>query len=126
MAKFIKFDIVKSITTQPVGNPRTVLVDVDNIAEIEALGVGAVGNAKTLVVNFIQGPTGAVKVTFKVHVDIAGSTNPTLSNNKPNPIYDAAIKALTANPGGVAATVSLGKDQAATPKQMYFTEATYS
>ncbi len=124
MAKFLKFDVVKTGTTQPVGATRTVLVNVDNIAEIEATG-GATA-AKTLIVTFIDGPTNSQKVTFKVFTSTDGTGNPTFVNGKNNPIYDAAIKALTANPGGVAATVSLGKDQAATPLQMYFTEATYA
>lgn len=124
MAKFLKFDVVKTGTSQPVGATRTVLVNVDNIAEIEVLGAAAAN--KTLVVTFINGPTGATKVTFKVFTSIAGTGTAILVDGKANPIYDAAIKALTANPGGVAATVSLGKDQATTPLQMYFTEATYS
>ena len=124
MAKFLKFDVVKTGVSQPVGATRTVLVNVDNIAEIEA--TGAATAAKTLVVTFINGPSNSTKVTFKVFTSIAGTGNPTFVNGKDNPIYDAAIKALTANPGGVAATVSLGKDQAATPLQMYFTEATYA
>jgi len=124
MAKFLKFDVVKTGTSQPVGATQTVLVNVDNIAEIEA--TGAATAAKTLVVTFINAPSGGQKVTFKVFTSIAGTGNPTFVNGKDNPIYDAAIKALTANPGGVAATVSLGKDQATTPLQMYFTEAAYS
>jgi len=124
MAKFIKFPIVKSGTTQPVGSSYSVLVNVDNIAEIEA--TGNAGGAKTLVVHFINGPTGAVKVTFKVYTSIAGTGNPTFVDGKNNPIYDAAVKALTANPGGVISSVILGKDQASTPLQMYFTEATYA
>jgi hypothetical protein len=33
---------------------------------------------------------------------------------------------MTANPGGVTASVQLGVDQAATPAQMYFRTAVYA
>ena len=125
MAKFIKFPILKSNAAQPLGPSYDVLVNVDNIAEIEATGATG-ANAKTLVVTFIDGPTGSVKVTFTVHTGLNGTGNPTLTTGKPNPIYDAALKALTANPGGVISRVGLGKDQAATPAQMYFSSATYA
>jgi hypothetical protein len=125
MAKFIKFPIQKSDAAQPVGPTYDVLVDVSNIAEIEA--TGATGqNAKTLVVHFIQGPTGAVKVTFTVHTGLDGTGDPTITDGNANPIYDAAVRALTANPGGVVSRVNLGKDNAATPLQMYFSSATYA
>ena len=125
MAKFIKFPILKSNAAQPLGPSYDVLVNVDNIAEIEATG-GTGQNAKTLVVTFINGPTNSQKVTFTIHTGINGTGNPTLTTGKANPIYDAAVKALTANPGGVISTVSLGKDQATTPAQVYFSTATYA
>lgn len=125
MAKFIKFPIIKTDAAQPLGPSYDVLINVDNISEIEATGATG-ANAKTIVVNFIQGPTNAVKVTFTVHTGLNGTGNPTLTTGKPNPIYDAVVKALTANPGGVISTVGLGKDQAATPAQMYFSSATYA
>ena len=125
MAKFIKFPILKSNAAQPLGPSYDVLVNVDNIAEIEATGATG-ANAKTLVVHFINGPSGSAKVTFTIHTGLNGTGNPTLTTGKENSIYKAAVKALTANPGGVVSTVSLGKDQAATPAQMYFSTATYA
>ena len=125
MAKFIKFPILKSDAAQPLGPSYDVLVNVDNIAEIEATGATG-ANAKTLVVSFIDGPAGSVKVTFTVHTGQNGTGDPTLTTGKANPIYDAALKALTANPVGVISRVSLGKDQAATPAQMYFSSAVYA
>ena len=125
MAKFIKFPIQKSDAAQPLGPTYDVLVNVDNIAEIEATG-GSGANAKTLVVHFINGPSGSVKVTFTVHTGLDGTGNPTLTTGKANVIYDAAVRALTANPGGVVSRVNLGKDQASTPAQMYFSSATYA
>jgi len=125
MAKFIKFPILKSNAAQPLGPSYDVLVNVDNIAKIEAIGATG-ANAKTLVVTFIDGPSGSVKVTFTVHTGLNGTGNPTLTTGKSNPIYEAALKALTANPGGVVSRVSLGKDQASTPAQMYFSSAVYA
>ncbi len=125
MAKFIKFPILKSNAAQPLGPSYDVLVNVDNIAEIEATGATG-ANAKGLVVHFINGPTGSVKVTFTVHTGLNGTGNPTLTTGKSNPIYEAALKALTANPGGVVSRVGLGKDQASTPAQMYFSSALYA
>ena len=65
-------------------------------------------------------------VTFAVHADMVATTNPTLNDGEANSIYDAVVKAMTANPGGVKSTVSLPKDQAATPVQMYFSGATWA
>jgi len=125
MAKFIKFPILKSNAAQPLGPSYDVLVNVDNIAKIEAIGATG-ANAKTLVVTFIDGPSGSVKVTFTVHTGLNGTGNPTLTTGNSNPIYEAALKALTANPGGVVSRVGLGKDQASTPAQMYFSSAVYA
>ena len=125
MAKFIKFPILKSNAAQPLGPSYDVLVNVDNIAKIEAIGATG-ANAKTLVVTFIDGPSGSVKVTFTVHTGLNGTGNPTLTTCNSNPIYEAALKALTANPGGVVSRVGLGKDQASTPAQMYFSSAVYA
>ena len=131
MAKFIKFPILKSDAVQPLGPSYDVLINVDDIAKVAATGATG-ANAKTLVVSFKQNPvststaTNPKTVTFAVHTKTNGTGNPTLTTGKTNPIYDAVIKALTANPGGVVSSVSLGKDQAATPKQMYFSAATYA
>ena len=38
------------------------------------------------------------------------------------PLGDAVKSAMTANPGGVKASAQLGKDQAATPLQMYWSD----
>ena len=89
-------------------------------------------NAKTLIVSFKQAAistpdaTNPEKVTFAVHADQVATTNPTLNNGSTNSIYDAVVRAMTANPGGVKSTVNLPKDQAATPLQMWFSGATWS
>ena len=131
MAKFIKFPCINTLANQPFGPSYDVLINVDDIAKIAATG-GNGKNTKTLVISLKQSPIGTPNstnpktITFGVFADTAASVDPTLVNGKANPIYDAAIKALTANPGGVVSTVSLPKDQAATPLQMHFSGATYA
>jgi hypothetical protein len=131
MAKFINFHQVNINAGQPFGPDYDVLINVDDIAKIAA--TGATGqNAKTLIVSFKQSAIGTPNatnpktVTFAVHADMVATTNPTLTSGNANTIYDAVLRALTANPGGVKSTVSLPKDQAATPLQMYFSGATWA
>ena len=131
MAKFINFHQVNINAGQPFGPDYDVLINVDDIAKIAA--TGATGqNAKTLIVSFKQSAIGTPNatnpktVTFAVHADMVATTNPTLTTGNANTIYDAVLRALTANPGGVKSTVSLPKDQAATPVQMYFSGATWA
>jgi len=131
MAKFINFNCVNTNAGQPFGPSYDVLLNVDDIIKIAATGANG-QNAKTLIVSFKQAAIGTPdatnpkKVTFAVHSDQVATTNPTLADGNANPIYDAVVKALTANPGGVKSTVSLPKDQAATPLQMYFSGATWA
>tara|TARA_R100000995_G_scaffold60805_1_gene30921 strand:+ start:122 stop:517 length:396 start_codon:yes stop_codon:yes gene_type:complete len=131
MAKFINFPCVNTAATQPFGPRYDVLINVEDIAKIAATG-GDGQNTKTLVVSLKQSAVGTPDstnpktITFGVFADTAASVNPTLSNGKSNLIYDAVIRAMTANPGGVKSSVSLPKDQAATPLQMNFSGATYA
>ena len=131
MAKFIKFPILKSTAAQPLGPSFDVLINVEDIATIACTG-NTGSNPKTLIIGFKETAVGSSSAanpklaTFTVHTGINGTGNPTLSDGKPNVIYDAVVRALTANPGGVVSTVSLGKDQAATPKQLYFSTVAYS
>ena len=131
MAKFINFHQVNINAGQPFGPDYDVLINVDDIAKIAA--TGATGqNAKTLIVSFKQSAKGTPDatnpktVTFAVHADNDATTNPTHTRGNANTIYDAVLRALTANPGGVKSTVSLPKDQATTPLQMYFSGATWA
>ncbi len=131
MAKFINFRCTNNNANQPFGPSYDVLINVEDIAKIAATGADG-QNAKTLIVSFKQAAistpdaTNPEKVTFAVHADKVATTNPTLSNGNANSIYDAVVRAMTANPGGVKSTVNLPKDQAATPLQMYFSGATWS
>ena len=131
MAKFINFHCVNTAAGMPFGPSYDVLINVDQIAKIAA--TGATGqNAKTLVVSLNPydlgnaDATNPKTITFGVSADTAAGTNPTLTSGQANTIYDAVVRAMTANPGGVKSTVSLPKDQAATPLQMYFNGATYA
>jgi len=131
MAKFLKFPCINTAANQPFGPSYDVLINVDDIAKIAATG-GDGQNVKTLVISLKQSAIGTPDatnpktITFGVKADTAAGTDPTLVNGKPNVIYDAVVRAITANPGGVAATVSLGKDHAATPAQLHFSGATYA
>jgi hypothetical protein len=105
MAKFINFHQVNINAGQPFGPDYDVLINVDDIAKIAA--TGATGqNAKTLIVSFKQSAlstpdsTNPKTVSFAVHADNVATTNPTLTTGSANTIYDAVIRALTANPGG--------------------------
>lgn len=130
MAKFLKFPCINTAANQPFGPSYDVLINVDDIAKIAATG-NTGQNTKTLIISLKESAIGTPNstnpktITFGVYADTVATTDPTLVNGKANVIYDAAVKALTANPGGVASTVSLPKDQAATPKQLYFSGATY-
>ena len=131
MAKFINFPCVNTNANQPFGPRYDVLLNVEDIAKIAATGANG-QNAKTLIVSFKQSAIGTPdstnpkKVTFAVHSDTVATTNPTLNDGSANTIYDAVVKAMTANPGGVKSSVSLPKDQATTPLQMYFSGATWA
>ena len=131
MAKFINFPCVNTAANQPFGPRYDVLINVEDIVKIAATGADG-QNTKTLVVSLKQSAVGTPDatnpktITFGVYADTAASVDPTLNNGESNVIYDAVIRAMTANPGGVKSTVSLPKDQAATPLQMYFNGATYA
>ena len=121
MAKFIKFNIVDSST---LANQKVHLLDVDNISDISYAG-------QTVSI-VLRSPSGAFGVDTAsagisgrvVSLEVSTSKSslssaPTITNGSAAP-DQAIIKAMTANPGGVAATAQLGKDEAGTPLQMYW------
>ena len=121
MAKFIKFNIVDSSTP---ANQKVHLLDVDNISDISYAG-------QTVSI-VLRSPSGAFGVDSAsagisgriVSLEVSTSKSslssaPTITNGSAAP-DQAIIKAMTANPGGVAATAQLGKDEAGTPLQMYW------
>ena len=128
MAKFIKFNIQDSAAVSPLSPTEGILVNVEDISKITATGASG-ANAKTLVIGLTGREGYAVgyeSLTLTVSTSISSAVNPTIVTGKTNPLPAAVRSAMTANPGGVVATVQLGKDQAATPAQMYFRTATYA
>jgi len=127
MAKFIKFNVKNSAAVQPLGPTEEILVNVEDITKVSATGATG-ANAKTLVVGLTgrNSESGYKTLTLTISTSIGSAVNPTLTSGNNNPLVAAVRSAMTANPGGVISTVGLGKDQAATPKQMYFRTATFA
>ena len=121
MAKFIKFNIVNSSTP---ANQKVHLLDVNNISDISYAG-----QTVSIVLRSPSGAFGVDTATAGISgriVSLEVSTSksslsaaPTITNGSAAP-DQAIVKAMTANPGGVAATAQLGKDEAGTPLQMYW------
>tara|TARA_R100000541_G_scaffold52629_2_gene60400 strand:+ start:276 stop:659 length:384 start_codon:yes stop_codon:yes gene_type:complete len=127
MGKFIKFNVQNSAAASPLSPTEGILVNVEDIRAVSATGTTG-ANAKTVVIQ-LTGRTVALGfsvLTLTVSTSLSAAVNPTILTGKANPLVAAVRSAMTANPGGVAATAQLGKDQAATPAQMYFRTATYS
>ena len=114
MAKFLSFSIVNT------GAPLTegeVLVNVDQISNISYVdGTG--------VLTLSLGNSATSQIAFLISTDSAGGAGiPDYTSGSPIAFVN---RALTANPGGVKASVSLGKDQAGTPAQLYANTVTYT
>ena len=128
MGKFIKFNVQNSAAASPLSPTEGILVNVEDITKVTATGASG-ANAKTVVVGLTgraAQAAGYVTLTLTVSTSLSAAVNPTIVTGKANPLVAAVRSAMTANPGGVVATVQLGKDQAATPAQMYFRTATYA
>tara|TARA_R100001463_G_scaffold38536_1_gene82498 strand:+ start:1215 stop:1565 length:351 start_codon:yes stop_codon:yes gene_type:complete len=65
-----------------------------------------------------------ITLTASTVNDSGAPANPTYTVGAP--LETAFNKALTANPGGVKASVNLGRDQAATPVPVYFVAIAYA
>jgi len=132
MAKFIKFNVQNSAAVSPLSPTEKILVNVEDITTITATGASG-ANAKTVEVGLngraarsLYTPTLPYdKLTLTVSTSLSAAVNPTIVTGKENPLVAAVRSAMTANPGGVVSSVQLGKDQAATPAQMYFRTATF-
>ena len=115
MAKFIEFNVM--------GNGSSYLntkhlINTDVVTEIKQTA------AQTLEVVLNALPSGKDTVTFTASTSSSSQVNPT--NSTGAPLGDAVKSALTANPGGVKASAQLGRDQAATPVQMYWSDIQWS
>ena len=121
MAKFIKFNIVNS---SAAATQKVHLLDVNNISDISYAG-----QTVSIVLRSPSGAFGVDTATAGISGRIVSlevstsksslSSAPTITNGSAAP-DQAIVKAMTANPGGVAATAQLGKDEAGTPLQMYW------
>ena len=148
MAKFIKFKIQNATTLAAGGDyARDVLVNVDDIENVAdaVSGAGvytAIVTLKGIVSQNIGHADGAAVVpdtiggrilTVTVSTSASAAVNPaaiTVSQNMPS---QAIVRALTANPGGVAASAQLSVDgngivaaQGGTAVQMYWSGAAFS
>ena len=103
MAKFIKFNITGNASQFENGE---LLVNVDQIGKVEQTA------AQTLVVTFAPGATGVATLTLTASTvaDSASPANPVYAAGAP--LKQAVNKALTANPGGVKASVQAPNDDA--------------
>ena len=144
MAKFVKFKISNNTAPGAGGNwgGRDVLVNVDDIENVADNVNGAVytciitlkgivgleaGHADGATVP--PGTIGGRILTLGISTSATGAVNPTAITVDGNMPSQAIIKAMTANPGGVAATAQLGLDGAGvrpTDDQMYWSGAVFS
>ena len=127
MAKFIKFNVVNSGAASPLGPRESILVNIEDITTVAATGLTG-ANAKTVVIGLTGRNSEALykTLTLTVSTSVSAAANPTIASGVANPLTSAVRSAMTANPGGVTASVQLGVDQAAVPAQMYFRTAAYA
>jgi hypothetical protein len=128
MAKFIKFSVRNSGAVQPLGPTENILVNVEDIARVQATGATG-ANAKTAIIGLTgraAQAAGYQTLTLTVSTSISAVANPTIVSGQNNPIVSAIRSAMTANPGGVVASAQLGVDQAAVPAQMYWRTAAFA
>jgi len=128
MAKFIKFSVRNSAAAQPLGPTENILVNVEDIARVQATGATG-ANAKTAIIGLTgraAQAAGYQTLTLTVSTSLSAAVNPTIVTGQNNPVVAAIRSAMTANPGGVVASAQLGLDQAATPVQMYWRAATFA
>ena len=137
MAKFIKFKISNAASLATAGDyARDVLVNIDDIENVaDAVNTNVYTAVVTLkgivgLDNEAAAATiGGRILTLTVSTSATTAVNPTpitVSGNMPS---QAIIKAMTANPGGVAASAQLGLDGGGVrpaDDQMYWSSAVFS
>jgi len=142
MAKFIKFRVTNNVVLTGGGDySRDVLVNVDdieNVADVVATGnysvvvtlKGIVGLDNEADAATIGGRILTLNVsTSAIGTAIPGDANePTAITVAQNMPSQSIVRALTANPGGVAASAQLSKDGAGlvANNQMYWSSAIFS
>tara|TARA_B100000902_G_C27211369_1_gene864536 strand:+ start:225 stop:572 length:348 start_codon:yes stop_codon:yes gene_type:complete len=115
MAKFIEFNVVGNASSYL--NTKH-LINASLITEIKQTA------AQTLEVVINAVPSGKDTITLTASTSTSAQANPT--NTTGAPLGDAVKSAMTANPGGIKASAQLGKDQAATPLQMYWSNIAWA
>ena len=143
MAKFVKFKVQNATTLAAGGNyARDVLVNIDDIENV----ADAVNNSVYTAIVTLKGivgleaghandatvPAGTIGgriLTLTVSTSSTAAVNPTAITVSGNMPSQAIMKAMTANPGGVAASAQLGLDGGGvrpTDDQMYWSSAVFS
>jgi len=111
MAKFISFEVVGNANDYENGQQ---LLNVDQITGVQQ-------SADQTVDVYLAGGTPGDKVTITLSTDPTGAVNPVMTAN----LGVAAVnRALTANPGGVKATVNWGVDD--NGAQMYVVNVVFA
>ena len=126
MAKFIKFNVVNTADAAALLTQGVKLINVDHIGDVSYnASTGVVTAVLTAAAGAFGDAAGSAGISARVLTATVTTTKdgsagvPTITDGAYAP--DKAIySAMTANPGGVVSTAQLGKDQAATPKQMYW------
>jgi len=143
MAKFVKFKVQNATTLAAGGNyARDVLVNIDDIENVaDAVNGGvytAIVTLKGIVGLGVGHADGAAVpadtiggriLTLTVSTSSTAAVNPTAITVSGNMPSQAIMKAMTANPGGVAASAQLGLDGGGvrpTDDQMYWSSAVFS
>ena len=141
--KFVKFKISNGTTLAAGGNyARDVLVNIDDIENVaDAVNAGVYTAIVTLkgIVGLEAGhangatvPAGTIGgriLTLRVSTSSTTAVNPTAITVSGNMPSQSIMKAMTANPGGVAASAQLGLDGGGvrgTDDQMYWDSAVFS
>jgi hypothetical protein len=137
MAKFIKFRVANATTLAAGGDyARDVLVNVDDIENVaDAVGGGVYTTIVTLKgmvglsdAAIANATIGGRILTLTLSTSAIAAGNPTAITVSQNMPSQSIVRALTANPGGVAASAQLSKDGAGlvANNQMYWSSAIFS
>jgi len=140
MAKFIKFKINNATAPGAGGNwgGRDVLIGVDDIENVsDAVSGGGAYSVVVTLKSFVglsddaiaNATIGGRILTLTVSTSISAAVNPTAITVDANMPSQSIVRAMTANPGGIAASAQLGLDGGGvrpTDDQMYWSGAVFS
>ena len=137
MAKFIKFRVANATTLAAGGDyARDVLVNVDDIENVADAVAGGVYTTIVTLKSFVGLSDAAIAnatiggriLTLTLSTSAIAPGNPTAITVSQNMPSQSIVRALTANPGGVAASAQLSKDGAGlvANNQMYWSSAIFS